>query len=450
MRLFKALTAVVLLMALLSAPRIARAGTQITLSLDECVEIALSQNTTVRVADMEISRMDYSRRETLGALLPRIDYSLNYQRSIELQTVRMDLGGESQKFKMGSDNTWNTGFSASLPLLAPTLWKSLALSDTQILAARESARASRLETVNEVRKAYYGLLLALDSRRVIADNIEVARLNADLYRKRFEQGTASEYDVLRSQVQVSNLEPELLQADIAVSQWKLQLCVLLSLELDTDISPDTDLESMQAMMRPVGRDDISLDGNSSLRDLDLRRRMASQTVDMKRLDFLPTLGASFNVNWMALSNGSPFRNQEFSPYSTLGFSLSLPLFTGGTRLNSLRQAKVQQKELDLQRENLVDALDMQVRLAIDNLDREARQISSSRLGVDQAVKANDIMQKSFEIGAATYLELRDSELAETSARLVYLQSIHSWLVSAAELDLLIGAEPVIGATQQAE
>lgn len=83
---------------------------------------------------------------------------------------------------------------------------------------------------------------------------------------------------------------------------------------------------------------------------------------------------------------------------------------------------------------------MQVELAIDNINREAAQISTSKEGVAQAAKAYEIMQKSFEIGAASYLELRDAELANTSAQLVYLQAIYNYLVSSSELDMLIGKE----------
>lgn len=83
-----------------------------TLSREQCVEIALSDNPTIRIADMEVRRTDYSRRETLAALFPSIDFGASYQRSIELQTVKMNMGDTSQSLKMGSDNTWNLGFQA--------------------------------------------------------------------------------------------------------------------------------------------------------------------------------------------------------------------------------------------------------------------------------------------------------------------------------------------------
>ena len=102
--------------------------------------------------------------------------------------------------------------------------------------------------------------------------------------------------------------------------------------------------------------------------------------------------------------------------------------------------------MEFQRENLVSSLNMQVELAIDNINRQVKQIAASEEGMRQAAKAYEIMQKSFEIGAATYLNLRDSELANTSAQLSYLQSIYNYLVSTSELDLLLGRDGTASST----
>ena len=412
----------------------------IPISREECIDIALSQSPTIRIADLEVKRVDYSKKETIGNLLPQIGFSLSYQRSIELQTVRMNMGGDNMKLKMGSDNTWNTGFSLSLPVIAPTLWKAISVSDTQIAQNLEAARSSRLDLVNQVNKAYYALMLAISSKEVIKQNYDIALYTAEVYRKQFEQGTASEYDVLRSEVQVKNIEPSLLDADIAVRQCQLSLNVLMGIDDALDFYPTVSMEDMQKDMYGYILETKSLAGNSSLRSLELQEKMARQNVAMKKLSWLPTLGLSFNVNWLSLSNGPMFKDVEFSPYSSLGVSLSLPIFSGGTKWYQLKQAQVQRAELELQKENLVNSLNMQVDLALDNINRQVKQIDSSKEGVRQAKKAHDIMLKSFQIGAASYLELRDSELADTSAQLSYLQSIYNYLVSASELDLLLGKE----------
>lgn len=434
---------IAMLSLLLSMTAIAQSASTDTLRLsrEQCISIALQDNPTIRVADLEVKRVDYSKKEVIANLFPSIDFSGAYQRTIELQTMSLNMGGQSNKIKMGTDNMWNFGFSAAMPLVNASLWKSIKISDTQILSTLESARASRLDMVNNVNQAYYSLLLAIASRDVIQQNYEIAKLNADVYKKQFDQGTASEYDVLRSQVQVTNIEPELLQADIAVRQCQLQLKVLMGMDSAVEVMPNVTLKQMQSdMFGYTTALNRSLANNTSLRSLDIQTDMARQNVTLKKFAWIPTLAVTYNINWNALSNGNALKNQEFNPYSNVGLALQVPIFSGGSKYYSVKQAQVQLKEMEFQRENLVNSLNMQVDLAIENINKQVKQIAASEEGMRQAAKAYEIMQKSFEIGAATYLNLRDSELANTSAQLSYLQSIYNYLVSTSELDLLLGKD----------
>ena len=435
-----------LLTTLLFAGTAAARQDTLTLSRARCVEIALSENPTIKVADMEVKRMVYARRETTGSLYPSIDFQGAYQRAIELQTVSMNMGGQSQQFKMGTDNVWSFGFNAAMPLVNASLWKAIQISDTQIMASLEEARGSRLDMVNNVNKAYYSWLLAIASRDVVRANYDVALTNADIFRKQFDAGTASEYDVLRTSVAVKNLEPELLQADIAIRQCALQLKVLMGMDDSVEIRPDVTLRDMQREMYgySLGASGTSLENNTTMRTLAIQDKLPSQNVTLKKFAWIPSLAASYNMNWNAMSSGNAFRNQQFNPYSTVSLALQVPVFNGLGRLNAVKQAEIQYKELQLNRENVESSLRMQVRLALDNIDKEVRQIASSEEGVRQAAKANEIMQKSFEIGAASYLNLRDAELANTSAQLAYLQAIYNYLVSTSELDTLLGREDALG------
>ena len=435
-----------LLTTLLFAGTAAARQDTLTLSRARCVEIALSENPPIKVADMEVKRMVYARRETTGSLYPSIDFQGAYQRAIELQTVSMNMGGQSQQFKMGTDNVWTFGFNAAMPLVNASLWKAIQISDTQIMASLEEARGSRLDMVNNVNKAYYSWLLAIASRDVVRANYDVALTNADIFRKQFDAGTASEYDVLRTSVAVKNLEPELLQADIAIRQCALQLKVLMGMDDSVEIRPDVTLRDMQREMYgySLGASGTSLENNTTMRTLAIQDKLLRQNVTLKKFAWIPSLAASCNMNWNAMSSGNAFRNQQFNPYSTVSLALQVPVFNGLGRLNAVKQAEIQYKELQLNRENVESSLRMQVRLALDNIDKEVRQIASSEEGVRQAAKANEIMQKSFEIGAASYLNLRDAELANTSAQLAYLQAIYNYLVSTSELDTLLGREDALG------
>ena len=434
----------------ISSEQSAPVATTLTLTREQCIEIALQDNPTIKVADMELKRVDYSKREVIASLFPAIDFSLAYQRAIELQTINMDMGAGPMEIKMGSDNTWNMGFTATMPIVSAQLWKSIQMSDTQILASVESARASRLDLIDQVNRAYYGLLLSQASYEVLKQNYDNAKVNADLIQKKFDVGTASEYDVLRSSVQVKNVEPELLQAEIGIKQAKLLLKILMGMDASTDFKAAVSLESMeQDMYGYVMGVESDLSQNTNLRTLDIQTKQLKQNVAMKKLAWVPTIGAQFNWSWTSLSNGHVFNNIHLNPYSNVAVSVAVPIFSGGSKYYGLKQAQVQLNEMALQRENLVRSLNMQVELALDNINKEIKQISTSAEGVRQAQKAHQIMQKSFEIGAATYLDLRDSELANTAAQLNYYQAIYNYLCSTSQLDLLLGKEDTLNIYKKA-
>ena len=426
---------------LLSAPMLACAE-NVKLSLDECLAIALSDNPTVKVSDMEVQRLDYSKKEVIGQLLPTIDFGANYNRTLEKQTMYMNMDGFGDFGGAGDgdgDNSWSLGFQASLPLIAPQLWKSVAVSDTQILRSLEAAQQSRQNLVDQVKSAYYGLLLAQDSRIVIQESYDMARLTHETYVKQAAAGAASDYDVLRTSVAMKNIEPEIIQADIAIKQARLQLLVLMGVDSAFEFEAAARLADYeQTMYDEVFALEADYSNNADLKLLDIDTKLLEQQVAMKKLAFVPTLALSANYNWTSMSNGSPVKNFRWSPYSMVGLTLSVPIFHGGSRWNSLKAASIQAKEMKWQRENLERSIAMQVDIAIDNIKLNVKQIASSSESVNQADRAHTIMEKSFEIGAASYLDLRDSELSLTRARLAYYQAIYNYLIAGSKLELLLG------------
>ena len=357
-------------------------------------------------------------------------------------TTRARSGGDGG-IKVGLDNSWSLGFQASLPLIAPQLWKSVTVSDTQILRSLEAARQSRQNLVDQVKSAYYGLLLAQDSRIVIQESYDMARLTHETYVKQAAAGAASDYDVLRTSVAMKNIEPEIIQADIAIRQARLQLLVLMGVDSAFEFEAATKLADYEkTMYDEVFALEADYSNNADLRLLDIDTKLLQQQVAMKKLAFVPTLALSANYNWTSMSNGSPVSGFRWSPYSMVGLTLSVPLYHGGSRWNSLKAATIQANEMKWQRQNLERSIAMQTEIAIENIKLNVKQIASSSESVAEADRAHTIMEKSFEIGAASYLDLRDSELSLTRARLAYYQAIYNYLVAGSKLELLLGTAEI--------
>ena len=460
-----------------SAQTTNNADSVLYLDMDKALTIALSESPTIKVADIEVKKKDYSKRETIAGLLPKIDASASYQRSIKKQRMYMsgkafDIGammgeylgplyeamgipfpgsggsGETEDtsndgFEVGLDNTYSMGFSASLPIIAPQLWKSVEITSIDVQNAMEAARSSRLSLINEVQKAYYNVLLCQDSYAVLRSQYDNAKLNAETYARQYEQGTASEYDVLRSEVAVRNIEPTLLQTENAVKLSKLQLKVLMGIDVDIDIVINDKLDNYEQDMYHVTMSiDRSLDNNTDLRQLDLQTKMLEKTATLQKFAYIPTLAAQFNYNWISMSDGGMFDNFRFNPYSTVAVALNIPIFSGGSRFYKVKQAEATVAQMGFQRDNLERALNMQIEAQLDAITKSIKQIDSNKLGVQQAEKAYNIMQKSFEIGSATFVTLNDAELALTRARLAYSQAIYDFLAGVSDVKKLLGTTDI--------
>ncbi len=419
------------------------AHAQLALSLDECIQIALNDNPTIKVKEMEITRVDYSRKEVIAQLLPTINLAGQYTRNLSLQTMYMDTPNGTMAIKMGSDNTHAAGFQAQIPLVVPQLWKSIKLSENQILQNMESARANKLSLVNQVEKAYYALLLAQDSKRVIEENHATAQLNADIFKKKFDLGAASEYDVLRANVAVTNLEPSILEAENSINALKLQLKLLMGMDVSTDFMPSQQLDNfrgdmyVRALNNSLGVD-TTLANNTSLKSLDLQTDYLKKALDVQKMAWYPTLSGSASLMWHSMNNGSPFSGLRWSRASNVGLTLAFPIFQGGQRYYKQKQAQIAVDEMKWQRENLERSLHVQVATQNDVISKNLKQIESNEAGVTMAQKANDIMQQSFKIGAASFIQLRDTEDALMAARLAYYQAIYNYLVAESDLEYVLG------------
>ena len=165
----------------------------VVITLEQALEIALSENVSVKVADLEIKRTEYAKKGAYAALYPQIDLTGSYQRTIKKQVMYMTMNGQSMGIEVGKSNTINAGASAALPLVNAQLWSSLKLSSLDVELAVEKARASRLDMVTQVKNAYFGTLFAKEAFNVYKEVYENAVKNYDETKRKFDTFWASNF-----------------------------------------------------------------------------------------------------------------------------------------------------------------------------------------------------------------------------------------------------------------
>ena len=424
----------------------AKAQDTLRISLKEAVQIALSENPTIKVADQEIQLKKEANREVIYGLLPEVSLVGSFNHTIEKQTMAM-MG---QTFKVGSLNSVSGGISASLPVFVPALYQSMKLTKKDVELAMEKARSSRLDMVNQVTKAFYQLLLAQDSYKVLQKSYKQSEDNFNVVDAKYQQGSVSEYDKISAEVQMRSLKPSVVSAGNGVNLAMLQLKVLLGMESDMPVAVVGNLKDYEMAMftrQAQPQPENIVGGNTTLRQLDMNYDMLKRNLKLKYTNFMPTLALSFQYMYTTLGNDWKISNYQWNPYSTLGLSLSIPLFKGGN-FSQVKQAKLQLKQLDQTRINTERQLKMQAQSYLDNMSASSEQVVSNKEAVYQAEKGRTIAEKRYEVGRGTILELNSSEVALTQAQLTYNQSIYDYLVAKADLDLVMGVEDVINVEEE--
>ena len=424
----------------------AKAQDTLRISLKEAIQIALSENPTIKVADQEIQLKKEANREVIWGLLPEVSLVGNFNHTIEKQSFAI-MG---QVMRVGTMNNASGGVTASLPVFAPALYQSMKLTKADVELAMEKARSSRLDMVNQVTKAFYQLLLAQDSYKVLQKSYKQSEDNFNVVNAKFQQGSVSEYDKISADVQMRSLKPSVVSAGNGVNLAMLQLKVLLGMESNIPVIVDGNLKdyemamfTRQAQPRPA---DI-VGGNTTLRQLDMNYGMLERNLKLKYTNFMPNLALSFQFMYTSMSENWRVFDYTWTPYSTVGLSLSIPLFKGGN-FSQVKQAKLQLKQLDMTRINTERQLKMQAQSYLDNMAASTEQVVSNKEAVLQAEKGRTIAEKRYEVGRGTILELNSSEVALTQAQLTYNQSIYDYLVAKADLDLVMGVEDVINTTKE--
>ena len=414
---------------------------KLVLTLEQALEIALSENPTIKVADQQIEIKRYAKKGTYASLYPQIDGTVTYQRVIQKQTMSMDMGtGEPMTIRVGSDNSFNGGVALGMAVVNAQLWESLKVSALDVELAVEQARSSRIDMVEQVTKAYYGILLAKQSHELYQRVYDNAVENNKIVKKRFEVGQVSEYDLITSNVSVQNALPNVIEAEYTVTLALWQLKALLGIDLQRDIDVLGSLmDYVSALDKGYEISQLNLENNTTLKQLDMQEQMLEHALKITKLANVPSLSVNAAYLYTALGNdGKFFVKTAWNPYAYAGLQLNIPIFAGGKRRAATREASLNLSNLKLQRENAERQLRVGIVQYLNNMQSSVKKYHASAATVDQAQRGYDISVKRYDVGRGTLVEIDNSQVALIQSELSRNQAIYNFLTAKTSLDKVLG------------
>lgn len=405
------------------------------LSLADAIKLSLHYNKPLLSMLEEKEKSKGRIMESYGSALPSATLDGAYTRRSSLGTPASGFL-DNYSSELTVTQPLFTGGAASAAIRAARLYS---------LYADEQVRGQVQQTIYDTSKAYYDILIAGELYNVKLEAVKTAEAHLAEVEKRLAAGNASDYDVLRAQVEVSNFKAEMIEQRNRLSLAKLSLYKTMGVSQQSEVEAQDKLEyeSMLPVLEQAVR--IALENRSDLYRAELSVRMQEQAVRLAKSSYWPKLAGFFSYD---AANPHPrvntYDKDEWGDKWNAGLSASWSVFDGLAREGKLKQEKA---ELEKQKLNLIDAQEavlLEIQQALLSIHDAEELVDSQKMNVKHATEGLRRAQEGFRAGVFTGVERLDAQTALTTAWGNYYTAIYTHTLAKLQLQKamgILGPEP---------
>ncbi|MBR4600124.1 MAG: TolC family protein [Treponema sp.] len=433
----------------------------VTLSFDEAVEYALKNSRTIKSNDIDLELKARASKYSWNVFLPNVQASGTMSRANEYNPSSaataaaingaLLMNGMTKTLPVKTDydkeeDRWSTvgNISASWTF-TPAYIAKIKVAKAQYEAGKVSWEQSQNETITNIKKLYYGLLLQQENLKIKKTTLENARQRMNQAATNFNNGSIPEIQYLQTQVNYENTKPEVDSAEQAFVQqmdlfaFMIGMPVGTKIELTSTIEPQFVDVSSEELLQKYADNDLQIQS--------LKKNMSAAKLGISASElatWLPVL--SLNYSWQPVYIGS---EGAWHFYKDLGSddkwynsgSLSLTLAWNITNMlpwssnrQQVKDYRQQLKQLELSIETLKENQKVQVRKAVDTLNQAREQIDAMGRNVSLAQRAYDMTARSYRNGTTELLDLRDAETSLNQAKLGLINQKFQYISALMDLE----------------
>lgn len=443
-----------------------------SLTLDAAIKVAVANNPEINRAILSVEDAEEMVRIAYGDVYPEISSSLNYTRNFEVPVSFLPgeiLGRDPDKFypvAFGTDNNWQGGFTVTQNIFQGEVFVGLSTSTIFKTVQQENLRAATQQIITQTRMAYYQVLVAKEQLRL--QEIQIRRLEENLQENesRRDAGLVDDYEVLQLEVQLSNQRPQLIEAEYAVDGAYRELKKVLGIPLEIDLEVQGNLNAFDIIatesstpenehikrvdqMNPYSYEknaaglSEALSDRGDLRILDARLNLNEKEVQAIKSRFLPTINATYNLQWTAAEPGAPTFFDNNARFQTLGINVSLPIFEGFKRLADVQRAKISRKDIEEQIRGAKLSAQSEIQSAAEDLNKAFETAEARKQALSQAVEGYQRALSRLENGIGSQIEVTEAEVQVRQAEVNYALMVFEYLNAKAQYDLATGQVPYV-------
>lgn len=439
-----------------------------TYTIDKAIKVALENNPKTKISVMEIQKAEAAVDEAFGYAYPRLDVSGNF--SHFLQTPKMPFPDfetmlsnatygimyeelADDAFKGAKDypfpnpsmvlqsfalkNNFETSAQLSQIIFNSAVFRGIGASEIYLQTSRESLKSNVANTVFDVRKAFYGVILTKSSLQILRDSYDNAQKNLENVRALHNQGLVAEFDLLQAEVQVENIKPQIVQLENALDNAKNGLKIAMGIDQTQAVEVDGKLQYED---EPIPATDEAIakarENNFDLKTLQMKEKVDEAFIDLDRAEYWPQ--ASLFANYSYAGAGDQF--DEFQTYSSaiVGVQFSMNLFQGNQTKKKVEQGQIVKRQTGEQIVQLGQALDLQIQMQILEIQRVKSQIEAMDRNIKLAERAYSLAESRYKEGIGTQLEIKNADIELQTAKNNRLTAVYDYIIAKFKLENLLG------------
>lgn len=394
------------------------------LSLQEALDLSLQNNKQLRLSQLSVAEAQNQLREAQNRRLPDLSVSGAYLRmshasvDLKVKVPQSQNAPEGTSPATAPDISQATYGMANLSLPLFTGFRiNYGIESARFLlqAAGLDAEKDREDVIQNTVAAYTNLYKAQQATQLVTENLNSARQRVKDLSNLEANGLLARNDLLKAELQQSNTELALLDAQNNLRMAQLNMSLMLGLPRDTALQADSNF--LQASLPLAGKnalywEDQAFHNRQELAALGFRQKAAHAGLKAAKGNYFPSLALTGGYTYVYVPN---FLTVSNAMNAGIGLSYSpSTLWKAGTQV---RTARNRIAEWEVRQQQLQDAVRLQVNQAYEQYQLSVNRIAVHQKAVAQATENYRMVHNKFENGLATTQELLDADIALLQAQL---------------------------------
>ncbi len=414
------------------------------LTLDQAIEIARQNNPGLKAADAQVEAAKAGTLKSLSAFLPRVTLTETWSRTDNpLMVFGIKINQESvgpADFDPAAINAPEpiSNYTTRLSVMQPVFNGGKGyLGRKQARIARESAvldrNRARQEAEFNVIKAFYGVLLAKEYHAVAVQSLETSAANVKLAEARYRAGAVLQSDLLRAKVQYAEVKEMATRSEngVKLAAANLNFAMGVPQQSEYEVAGALSSQGLRETMDALIGEALSL--RPDLLSMGLNRTNAEVSVSQARTGYVPTLNLMGQADW----NSDALAGDDAKSWAVMAV-FQWNLFDGLVTQSQVKEAAATAGRMRALETQAREAVQLQVRQAYYNLAASQERLSATASSVHEAEEGLRIVQKRYEVGMTTFVDVLGAESALIRARTNALQALYDNNIAVADLKLATG------------